>query len=346
MDATELAELLTPEALRLLTDLPPYSSEKDVLALVSRLRKAGHSPGLVATVLTQSKLRQRAEKKFGAFAATMLFTQAGLEQATRLSVAAQHAGRFLSAECATVADLGCGIGSDALALASVGLNVLAIERDGVTAALATFNLASFPHARVECADVITRDLSDFDGVFLDPARRTEGHSNTVRSFRPEDWSPSLDFALETARAHAAGGIKLGPGIGRDVIPEDAEAQWVAVGDDVVEMGLWFGRARRSNVTRAALVLGPSGNHELVAEHDVPDAPLGELGRYVYEPNGAVIRARLIGEVARDLTGRMLNTSIAYIACDEVKATPFAHGFEVLATTTIDQRAISKALAEH
>ena len=346
MEASELTQLLTPEALRLLAELPPYESETDVLALVSRLRKDGHAPGLVATVLTQSRLRKKAVAKFGPFAARLLFTQAGLEQATRLEVAAHHAGRFATADCHRVADLGCGLGADSLALASLGISVLAIELDEVTAALAAFNLSSFPEVHVEVGDATTANLEDVDGVFLDPARRTAGHNNTTRQFNADDWSPSLTFAFGSARAVAAGGIKLGPGTDRELIPDDAEAQWIAVGDDVVEMGLWFGRAKRAGISRSALVLTPDGNHEMVAEGDAPDAPVGVLARYVYEPNGAVIRAHLIGEVARSLDGHMLDSSIAYITTDTPTLTPFARGFEILETTTVDARAISRALATH
>ncbi len=346
MEASELAQLLTPEALRLLADLPPYENETDVLALVSRLRKEGHAPGLVATVLTQARLRKKAVAKFGPFAARLLFTQAGLEQATRLEVAAQHAGRFAAAGCHRVADLGCGLGSDSLALASLGMSVLAVERDDVTAALAAYNLSSFPEVHVELGEVTDANLADVDGVFLDPARRTSGHNNTTRQFNVDDWSPSLDFSLASARASVAGGIKLGPGTDRELIPSDAEAQWIAVGDDVVEMGLWFGRAKRAGISRSALILTPEGNHELVAEGDAPDAPVGELARYVYEPNGAVIRAHLIGEVARSLDGHMLDGTIAYITTDTPAITPFARGFEILESTNVDARAISRVLAAH
>jgi hypothetical protein len=159
-------------------------------------------------------------------------------------------------------------------------------------------------------------------------------------------SPSLTFALASARAAPAGGIKLGPGTDRELIPDDAEAQWIAVGDDVVEMGLWFGRAKRAGISRSALILTPGGNHELVAGADAPDAPVGDLGRYVYEPNGAVIRAHLIGEVARNLDGHMIDGSIAYITTESARPTPFARGFEVLETTAVDPKAISRALATH
>jgi len=162
----------------------------------------------------------------------------------------------------------------------------------------------------------------------------------------DDWSPSLTFALDAARKVSAGGIKLGPGTDRELIPHDAEAQWVAVGDDVVEMGLWFGSAQREGIARSALILTSTGHHELVAPADAPDAPVGELSRFVYEPNGAVIRAHLIGDVARSLGGHMIDESIAYITTATASPTPFARGYEVLETTTVDAKTISRALATH
>ena len=112
------------------------AADADVVRIVSRLRAAGHPPELVAAVLTQARLRTRARAKFHEFAARMLFTPDGLEQSTRLKVAARHAGRFARAGLGSVADLGCGIGADALAFAGLGMRVVAVERDEVTAAVA------------------------------------------------------------------------------------------------------------------------------------------------------------------------------------------------------------------
>src|SRR5690606_21847745 len=97
MDISELEALLTPEGLRLLESVPEPESTADVARAVSRLRAAGHSPDLVSAVVGQARLRARARAKFGAFADRLLFTRAGLEQATRMPVAARHAGRFRSA---------------------------------------------------------------------------------------------------------------------------------------------------------------------------------------------------------------------------------------------------------
>ena len=92
----QIAPLLTSEGWELLASLGPYREDK-AFELNAALRKAGHSPAMVSAVLTQSRLRTKAELKFGEFARSMLFTQAGLEQATRLNVAARHAERFAQA---------------------------------------------------------------------------------------------------------------------------------------------------------------------------------------------------------------------------------------------------------
>lgn len=339
MDQAELRELLTPEGLALLDSLPAWESSSDVVRTVAALRKAGHSPGLVAAVMGQARLRARASSKFGPFAATMLFTEAGLEQATRLSVAALHAGRFQRAGVGWVADLGCGIGADALALAALDIEVTAVERDEVTAAIAAYNLASWSNARVEHGDAETFDISGVGGVYLDPARR----DGARRLADPADWSPSLDFAFGLAERLPTG-VKLGPGIDRDLIPADAEAQWVSVDREVVELGVWFGALARPGVRRSALVVGEHGTAELVAAADSDDEPAGSLGEYLYEPDGAVIRARLIGDLARSLGGRMLDPTIAYVTADAAAATPFASCFRVLEDFPLDKKVLKKEVA--
>ena len=343
MDSSELVELLSGEGLNLLDSLPPWQSDSDVLKTVNDLRRAGYSPGLVAAVLSQSKLRAKAASKFGPFAERMLFTEAGLEQATRLRIAALHAGRFQAAGLSRIADLGSGIGGDALAFASLELEVTAVELDEVTAAIAAYNLALWPNATVEHADVTTFDLAGFDGVFLDPARRTAGHQNTSRLSDPSDYSPTLDFAFGIA-GRIPTGIKLGPGIDRDLIPAEAEAQWVSVDRDVVELGLWFGALARPGIRRAALVIGHHGTAELTSADDSADVDTGTLGSYLYEPDGAVIRSRLIGDLGRRIGATMLSDGIAYLTSDEAVETPFAACFRVLEIFPLDERRLKKELA--
>jgi len=188
------------------------------------------------------------------------------------------------------------------------------------------------------------DLAGFDAAWLDPARRTSGHSNTSRLTKPEDYSPSLDFVFGLAERMPIG-VKLGPGHDRDLIPADAEAQWVSVDGQLVEMGLWFGALARDGIRRSALLLTRDGTAELTAPADSADVEVGALGSYVYEPDGAVIRARLIGDLARSLDAQMLSEGIAYLTAASLQHTPFATAFRVLETLPFDEKKLRLALQE-
>lgn len=344
MDFAELTALLTPEGLRLLDEVGGIDSTEEAAATVSRLRAADLSPDLVSAVVGQARLRTRARTKFGAFADRMLFTRAGLEQATRLEIGARHAGRFRSAEVERVADLGCGIGGDSLAFAGIGLDVLAVDVDEVTAALAAYNLAPFGdaatvlHARAEEVE-----LADADAVWLDPARRTAGHGETTRVGAAE-WSPALEWVWEVASRRPAG-IKLGPGFDRTQIPQDAEAQWISVDGSTIELVVWTGSLARPGVRRAALVIRGGRAAELTAAADAPDAEVRPLGAYLHEPEGAVIRARLIGEVARAIDAGMLDPKVAYLTSDTEASSPFVQSFRIRETLPNDVKALSRALRE-
>ena len=344
---SELRALLTPAGLELLDDLGPVASTDDAARAVSRLRAAGHSPDLVSAVVGQARLRTRAAAKFGPFAARMLFTRAGLEQATRLGVAARHAQRIRSAGFTAVADLGCGIGGDALAFAGAGLEVLAVDADEVTAAIAAYNLAPFGAAasvRHTTAEEGIGDPAPGRAVWMDPARRTSGHSETTR-VSADDYSPALDWAFGVAERQPTG-IKLGPAHDRDALPVDAETQWVSADGSVVELVVWTGALAREGVRRSALVIRGDRSHELTAGADAEDEPVRELGAFLHEPDGAVIRARLIGEVARSLEAGMLDHRIAYLTSDAAVTSPFVQSFRVRETLPVNTKAIDAALKAH
>ncbi len=341
MEESEVRELLTVEGLRLLDALPPYRSGADVVQLSSRLRREGHPPSLIAAVLTQARLREKAVAKFGPFASRMLFTAAGLEQATRLQVAARHAARFRDAGLLRVADLGCGIGGDALALAALDLQVLGVEIDEVTAAIAAYNLAPFPTAEVVVGDAGTADLSDVDAVFLDPARRAPGHDSTTR-VDADQYSPSLGMAFAIAEAKPTG-IKLGPAFDREEIPTGVEAQWVTVDGETVELSLWSGALARPLVRRAALVIAGDRVAELTAPADSEDPELRPLQGYLHEPAGAVIRSRLIGDLAGSLDAGIVSDRIAYLTGSSISTSPLAASFEIDAELPIDERRIAREL---
>lgn len=326
MDAQALSQLLSPTGWALLSSLPPYDPDR-AMALSERLADEGLDPQLVAAALTQSRLRAKARAKFDSFADGMVFTAAGLEQATRLSVGARHAQRYLQAGCRHVVDLTCGIGGDAMAMSALGLTVTAYDVDEPTAAVATVNLRHFPNATVRHGDGLAADLSGADGVFADPARRT---ARGTRRHDPATFIPPLDSVLAVREQVPALGVKVAPAIAHSAVPDDAEAQWVSVDGDVVEAGLWFGPLAPDGPGRSALVLRGSDATALRPPADgLERPPVGPVGEYLYEPDGAVIRAGLVGMVAEQVHGRLLDATIAYVTSDHRASPPVATGYRVL-----------------
>jgi hypothetical protein len=324
VDSAQFTKLTSPAGRLLLSSLPPYDPGL-AMQISDGLRARGIDPDLVAAALTQSRLRAQAQAKFGDFAQGILLTQAGLEQATRLEVAAHHAQRYRAAGLTHVADLTCGIGADSLAMAAMGLTVTAIEIDPATARVARANLARYPDAQVIDGDCLALDFESLgvQGLFADPARRSAGGR---RAFNPAQYSPPLDQILRLRQTLPLG-VKVGPGIPHSAIPADAEAQWVCAGGTVVEAGLWFGPLRLS-ASRTALVLRDGHAHLLEKDSTEPLA-VGPLREYLYEPNGAVIRAGLIQQAASGLAdASLISSRIAYVTASDYSTSPFRSAYRV------------------
>ncbi|MDO5048745.1 MAG: class I SAM-dependent methyltransferase [Actinomycetaceae bacterium] len=313
-----------------------------------------------AAVLTQLDLRDQAQAKLGEFARTMIFTRDGLEQATRLEVAAMHAARFREAGIATVADLGCGIGVDSLAMAGLGIEVRAWDLNPQAVAAATVNLRFHDNATVNLGDVTELDApslvqSGVQGIFADPARRTGAQAGGRRINDPEQWSPALSTALSwrehlRAGGHDALGLKVAPGIDYRHIPADFEAHWISVDRQLVEASLWSpdltsGPQRSATVMRGGEKLTFSDPTD--PSSPAEQAPGSALENYIFEPDPAIIRAGLIASVVRDLgLSGTISPSIAYLTSNSIPegdAAKALTGFEVLEVTTLRPKAISKAL---
>ena len=315
--------LLTGEGQALLAELRDFAPGQE-LAVATRLRR-DHPAELVSAAIGQARLRQRAVPKFGAAdAGRMYFTPDGVEQATRTSVAEWRAQRFHALGVRRLADLCSGVGGDAIALARAGIEVLAVDRDPLTCAVAEANAAALGLdglVKQHCGDVAEIGLAGFDAVFVDPARR----GGRGRIFDPESYSPPLSWAVATARKTPFAALKVAPGIPHDAVPEGAEAEWVSDGGDVKEAVLWFGTDAPAGEPHRATLL-PAGS--TLTGGRLPDPEPGPVRRYLYEPDGAVIRAHLVAEVAGQLEAGLIDPTIAYLTSDQLRATPYATPYEI------------------
>jgi hypothetical protein len=300
-------------------------SDQALLPLLARLRER-HTQQQAAALIDQARLRRRAVDKFPR-PDRLLYIDEALEQASSRILALYRASRY--ARFLRVADLGCGIGADTMALATMGCNVLAVERDPLRARLAEHNVYACgfaPRVTVLCADW-TAETLDVEAAFLDPSRRIETPRGGVRRvFGLEEMNPPLSKILPLLEHIPHIGVKAAPGIDHAEIPSHAGVEFISVNGEMKEAVLWFG-ALRPAADRTA-TLQPKG-HRLDSSHPESDLPPRTPGAYLYEPDAAVIRAGLVRHLGDALDAAQIDPEIAYLTADRHIETPFARAWPVL-----------------
>ncbi|WP_181784288.1 THUMP-like domain-containing protein, partial [Pseudonocardia pini] len=271
---------------------------------------------------------ERAAGKFTR-AAEMFLTRAGFEQASPEVVARHRAARFPAGH---VADLCCGIGGDLLALAP-GRRALAVDLDPVHLWMARHNAEVYGGAvETSGSDVRTVDLTAFDAVFVDPARRTAGGR-----MRTGDSEPPLDWCLDLPVPVA---VKAAPGIDRTLVPSGWEQEFVAVDRDLKEAVLWSPALATAGVRATILPAGET----LVAQDGDPVA-VRDPGPWLLDPNPAVTRAGAVEELARRIGAWKIDERIAFLCTDDPVTTPFARTLRVVDSGPWDQKRLPRRLAE-
>jgi SAM-dependent methyltransferase len=313
-----------------------YDGRPDrALAASTALRREA-SGAQVAAAMTQVELRARARAKFGDLAGSMYFTPDGLEQSTRLRVATHRAARVAAASPSSVLDIGCGIGGDLVAFAQAGLTTAGIDRDPLRVAVASANLVALGlGGAVQVADAAALDISGFGVVFADPARRTA----RGRVFDVDAYAPPWSFVERLLQRPSV--VKVAPGIPHDLVPAGVEAEWVSDDGELKEASLWS--PQLATVRRRATVIGSGGLATLTDEDDPGERSMRSVGRYLYEPDDAVIRAGLVTAVAAGVHGGLVDEHIAYVTSDGGFTTPFARSYEVLETLPYKEKALKAAL---
>ena len=334
-----LAFLLSAQGHALLTQLATdQTSDRGSPGYTARLRKS-YPPDVVAAALDVCLLRQRARAKFSQ-ADRMFFTRQALEQASAEVVSFYRAKRFAGRPC--VVDLCCGIGGDVLGLAQYA-DVLAIDIDPVRLRMAAANAGVYEvgdRLSVECADVTTQALPRGTCFWADPSRRVQGR----RVFSLARYQPPLQAFLELAQKPPGAGIKLSPGVdyaelARLLGPAQHEVEIISVRGAAREAVLWLGALCTAH-RRATLLPG---------DHSLVERPLGgpiavtPVGRYLYEPDAAVIRAHLVEHLAEEVSATKIDEQIAYLTADARIESPFVTGYLVEEVMPFSLKRINRRL---
>ncbi len=326
MDLATLAWLRSAEGAALLEELAGRDlAEQRRLALLSELR-ARYDPQLARAAVELVLLRQLARRKF-ANAGHMFFAREALEQASAAPVAAHRAARL--ANHGDVADLGCGIGGDALALASAGAQVIAVDRDELRLALLAANAAALglsERIRIVQADLLATEPPAAAALFCDPGRRAGGR----RRFDVQQYEPPLARVLAWRSRTQTLAIKMHPGVDPADLAgaEPYELEFVSLAGELKEAVLWCGAA--AEVARRASLLRADGTvFALTGAADPVPIPQSVPLAWLYEPDPAVFRAGLLSNLAVQLNAAQIDPQIAYLTADRRIDTPFARCWHIL-----------------
>ncbi|HWT49622.1 MAG TPA: class I SAM-dependent methyltransferase [Mycobacterium sp.] len=297
-----------------------------------RARFGDRAPVLVETTL----LRRRALKKLGKLGqfqvSNWLFTDEALQQATVAPVALHRAGRLVGA--GVVHDATCSIGTELAALRSSGIRAVGSDIDPVRLAMARHNLGDAADlCRADALRPVTRDAV----VVVDPARRLGGR----RRLRLDDHRPGLRQLLDTYRGRDLV-VKCAPGIGFDQLRRlgfDGEIEVTSYRGSVREACLWSVGLAQPGVRRRASILDRS---EQITDTEPDECPVRPAGRWIVDPDGAVVRAGLVRHYGARHGLWQLDPDIAYLSGDRLPSG--VRGFEVLEQLVFDERRLRQALS--
>jgi hypothetical protein len=340
-DETASADHARVDVLRRLRETPQIFTriaewQGAELALQERLR-AEFPDDMVREALSLAELRKRAKAKFSR-ASQMWFDRVGLEQSTSEAVARHKAQRFHG----TVWDYCCGIGGDAIMLGE-RCEVVAVDFNPASCLCADYNAEVYGvSARVtsRCADV--ESLVEHGGLLhIDPDRRAgvaQQSKTSRRSLRMEEGSPGLEFLTQLTERFRGGAIKASPAANFGGKFPAAEIELVSLEGECKEATIWFGELAQSGIWRATAL--PSGE-TIAGEPLASVAAVSPLGKFLFDPDPAVVRSGLIDLFAVRSRLTRLDDEEEYLAGDEPLDSPFVRAFEVLAELPNNDREIRR-----
>jgi len=298
--------------------------------LVADIASARASFGERAVALVETTLlRRRAAAKF-ADPSGWLFTDEALQQATAEPVAAHRARRLAGAD---LHDATCSIGTELAALRNSASSMVGSDIDPVRLAMARHNVADVDLCRADALRPITRDAV----VLVDPARRSGGR----RRFDPGDYTPPLDGLLDVYRGRELV-VKAAPGIDFDELSRlgfHGEIEVTSLAGSVREACLWPVGLAENGVTRRATMLDTG---EGVTDADPDECMVAPAGRWIVDPDGAVVRAGLVRHYAARHGLWQLDPDIAYLSGDRLPDK--VRGFEVLEELNYSERRLRQVLS--
>ncbi|HEX4558222.1 MAG TPA: class I SAM-dependent methyltransferase [Mycobacterium sp.] len=299
-------------------------------SLVADIASARDRFGDRAAVLVETTLLRRKAAAKLADPSDWLFTDEALQQATAEPVAAHRANRLAGV---AVHDATCSIGTELAALRNSAAYVIGSDIDPIRLAMAAHNVADVDLCRADALRPVTHDTV----VLVDPARRSGGR----RRFDPRDYTPAVNTLLDVYLGRDLV-VKCAPGIDFDELFRlgfRGEIEVTSLAGSVREACLWSAGLAGEGVSRRATMLGIG---EVVTDADPDDSVVAPTGRWIVDPDGAVVRAGLVRHYAARHGLWQLDPDIAYLSGDRLPEK--VRGFEVFEELNYSERRLRQALS--
>jgi hypothetical protein len=211
-------------------------------------------------------------------------------------------------------------------------NVVGSDLDPVRLAMARANV---PGAHLVRADALAPAVRPGSVLVADPARRT---ASGRRVRRPEEMTPRPD-ALATWPELV---VSTAPGLDFSLVPWAREVELVSLDGRVREAALWTaGLLDPDGPTRRATVLRSDGAGYEVTDADDDTCPTRDVGEWLVDPDGAVVRAGLVRQFAARHGLGQLDPRLAYLTGDDPP--PVGRAFRVLEHGPYAEKSLRQAL---
>ena len=302
-------------------------------------------------ILDDVHYRTRGRDKFPR-ASKMRFTRDGLAMATGKAVAEYRTWKIRKqlGSVRKALDACAGIGGDTIAMA-LRWKVVSVEIDPEMIEILMHNIEVYDaqnKVEVVQGDItkLVNDedfksrLGELDVIFFDPSRR----GDRGRTVKTEDYIPRLSFIDELLSLCPNLCVKISPGTDLDRIKYDCDIEVISNRGEVKEVVLWFGKLKLDQEKKA--VLATKLPEKMTMERvKTPKIKVTQVGDYLYEPDPAYIKARLIDTLAQYYDLTQIHPKIAYLTGEEKLRTPVLKTYEVMRVTSTEPAEINAALGE-
>ena len=285
-----------------------------------------------------ARTRIKAKEKFSK-PEKMFLNSDDLRWATPEIVSDYRAKRL---KCKTIADLGCGIGGQAIYFAKYCKKVIAVEIDKRKIEYAKRNAASFNIKNIEFIhgdifdEKVIEKVKEADILFCDPYRTESEEERKVE----QTAIPRLLSLHENRRIACEAPPQLTP----EKINYNCEREYVSINGALNRLTLYFGDLKQCERSAVALPIVSRLENGKKRELKKSDAM-----KYLHEIDGAVVKADLVGElaykIAKDIFFYDKTKKMYLLTSDHIIKSDFLKTCKVISKTANKDDEIINALKE-